>query len=142
MSYPSSLIAADEPPAFTLTRREGRSRFVIVVDEDIDVSDLQELIWAMLTRSDPATSIDIIRGAEFQARHILFGRAATAVTVAASCSGSCSDVMSTATPNRSRVVHDAAHANNSNGAMSGAWPMTCSSVQPPSNPSSSSTRSS
>ena len=32
MSYSSSLIAADEPPAFTLTRREGRSRFVIVVD--------------------------------------------------------------------------------------------------------------
>ena len=38
-------------------------RYVIVVDEDIDVSDLQELIWAMLTRSDPATSIDIIRNA-------------------------------------------------------------------------------
>ena len=32
MSYSSSLIAADEPPAFTLTRRGGRSRFVIVVD--------------------------------------------------------------------------------------------------------------
>ena len=38
-------------------------RYVIVVDDDIDVSDLQELIWAMLTRSDPATSIDIIRNA-------------------------------------------------------------------------------
>ena len=38
-------------------------RYVIVVDDDIDVSDLQELIWAMLTRSDPATSIDIIRHA-------------------------------------------------------------------------------
>jgi 3-polyprenyl-4-hydroxybenzoate decarboxylase len=36
---------------------------VIVVDEDIDVSNLDELIWAMLTRSDPATSIDIITGA-------------------------------------------------------------------------------
>jgi 4-hydroxy-3-polyprenylbenzoate decarboxylase len=38
-------------------------KYVIVVDEDIDVSNLDELIWAMLTRSDPATSIDIIRGA-------------------------------------------------------------------------------
>jgi UbiD family decarboxylase len=38
-------------------------RYVIVVDDDIDVSNLEELIWAMLTRSDPATSIDIIRGA-------------------------------------------------------------------------------
>ncbi len=35
-------------------------KYVIVVDEDIDVSNLEELIWAMITRSDPATSIDII----------------------------------------------------------------------------------
>jgi UbiD family decarboxylase len=38
-------------------------RYVIVVDDDIDVSNLEELIWAVLTRSDPATSIDIIRNA-------------------------------------------------------------------------------
>src|SRR5436190_19510456 len=38
-------------------------RYTIVVDDDIDVSDLQEVMWALLTRSDPATSIDIIRGA-------------------------------------------------------------------------------
>jgi len=38
-------------------------RYVIVVDDDIDVSDLQELVWALLTRSDPASSIDIIRNA-------------------------------------------------------------------------------
>ena len=38
-------------------------KYVIVVDDDIDVSDLDELIWAMLTRSDPATSIDIIKNA-------------------------------------------------------------------------------
>ena len=37
-------------------------RYVIVTDEDIDVSDLEELTWAMITRSDPATSIDIIKG--------------------------------------------------------------------------------
>jgi 4-hydroxy-3-polyprenylbenzoate decarboxylase len=38
-------------------------RYVIVVDDDIDVSNLEEVIWALLTRSDPATSIDLIRGA-------------------------------------------------------------------------------
>ena len=38
-------------------------KYVIVVDEDIDVSDLEELTWAMLTRSDPATSIDIVHNA-------------------------------------------------------------------------------
>ncbi len=38
-------------------------KYVIVVDDDIDVSNLEELIWAMLTRSDPATSIDIITNA-------------------------------------------------------------------------------
>jgi UbiD family decarboxylase len=38
-------------------------KYVIVTDEDVNVADLEELIWAMLTRSDPATSIDIIRNA-------------------------------------------------------------------------------
>jgi len=38
-------------------------KYVIVVDEDIDVSNLDDLIWAMLTRSDPATSIDIVHNA-------------------------------------------------------------------------------
>ena len=37
-------------------------KYVIVTDEDIDVSDLEQLIWAMLTRSDPA-EIDIVRNA-------------------------------------------------------------------------------
>jgi 4-hydroxy-3-polyprenylbenzoate decarboxylase len=38
-------------------------KYVIVVDDDVDVSNLEELTWAMITRSDPATSIDIIHGA-------------------------------------------------------------------------------
>jgi len=37
------------------------SRYSVVVDEDIDPSNLQEVIWAVATRSDPATSIDIIQ---------------------------------------------------------------------------------
>jgi 4-hydroxy-3-polyprenylbenzoate decarboxylase len=38
-------------------------RYVVVVDDDIDVSDLEELMWAVVSRSDPATSIDIIKNA-------------------------------------------------------------------------------
>jgi UbiD family decarboxylase len=37
------------------------SRYSVVVDEDIDPSNLHEVIWAIATRSDPATSIDIIQ---------------------------------------------------------------------------------
>src|SRR5262252_1558786 len=35
-------------------------RYTIVVDEDVDPSNLEEVIWAVCTRSDPATSIDLI----------------------------------------------------------------------------------
>jgi len=36
-------------------------RYVIVVDEDIDPTNTQEVLWALATRSDPATGIDIQR---------------------------------------------------------------------------------
>lgn len=38
-------------------------RWVIVVDEDIDPSNLQEVLWAMQTRVDPATDIRTVDGA-------------------------------------------------------------------------------
>lgn len=38
-------------------------RYTVVVDDDIDVSNLEEVIWAMATRSDPVNSIDFIRRA-------------------------------------------------------------------------------
>jgi 4-hydroxy-3-polyprenylbenzoate decarboxylase len=38
-------------------------KYVIVVDDDIDVSNMDELLWALCTRSDPASSIDIINTA-------------------------------------------------------------------------------
>ena len=38
------------------------NRWVIVTDDDIDVTNLEEVIWAALTRADPATSIDLITG--------------------------------------------------------------------------------
>jgi UbiD family decarboxylase len=37
------------------------SRYAVVVDDDIDPSNLQEVMWAVATRTDPAVDIDIIR---------------------------------------------------------------------------------
>ena len=36
-------------------------RYVVVVDDDIDVADLNDVLWAMCTRCNPADSIDILR---------------------------------------------------------------------------------
>ncbi len=36
-------------------------RYVIVVDEDIDPTNIQDVLWALCTRSDPEKDIDIIR---------------------------------------------------------------------------------
>ncbi|MGH7854387.1 MAG: UbiD family decarboxylase [Candidatus Binatia bacterium] len=36
-------------------------RYVVVVDDDIDITDTNEVLWAIATRSDPATSVDILR---------------------------------------------------------------------------------
>ena len=38
-------------------------RFVIVVDDDIDPSNIDDVLWALATRSDPASSINIITDA-------------------------------------------------------------------------------
>lgn len=37
------------------------NRYSIVVDDDIDPSNLDDVIWALSTRTDPATDIDILR---------------------------------------------------------------------------------
>ena len=37
------------------------SRYSVVVDEDIDPSNLQEVMWAIATRTDPEIDIDIIK---------------------------------------------------------------------------------
>ncbi|MFQ5852280.1 MAG: hypothetical protein ACE5JU_17075, partial [Candidatus Binatia bacterium] len=36
-------------------------RYAVVVDDDIDVTSLDEVVWAICTRSDPASSIDVLR---------------------------------------------------------------------------------
>ncbi len=37
------------------------NRYVVVVDEDIDYMNLEEVVWALCTRVDPATDIEIMR---------------------------------------------------------------------------------
>ena len=36
-------------------------RYTVVVDEDIDPSNLEEVMWAVTTRSDPEQDIEILR---------------------------------------------------------------------------------
>src|SRR6266508_6770875 len=36
-------------------------RYVIVVDDDIDPTNLEEVMWAVSTRSDPAEDIEIMK---------------------------------------------------------------------------------
>jgi UbiD family decarboxylase len=38
-------------------------RFVLVVDDDIDVANIDDVLWALCTRCNPADSIDILRRA-------------------------------------------------------------------------------
>jgi UbiD family decarboxylase len=47
--------------AMTSAAGSSMGRYVIVVDEDVDVADLEEVIWVVSTRTDPATSIQIVR---------------------------------------------------------------------------------
>jgi UbiD family decarboxylase len=39
----------------------GWGRYIIVVDDDIDPTNLEDVVWALSTRSDPATSTDFIQ---------------------------------------------------------------------------------
>jgi len=41
--------------------RDGR--YVVIVDEDIDPTNMKEVLWAMETRVDPATDIELMEGA-------------------------------------------------------------------------------
>lgn len=38
------------------------AKYIVVVDDDIDPSDIREVLWAISSRTDPEVSIDIIRG--------------------------------------------------------------------------------
>ena len=48
--------------AATAAAGASMGRYVVVVDEDVDVTDLEEVIWAMSTRTDPVRSVQVIDG--------------------------------------------------------------------------------
>ncbi len=48
--------------AFSLPYTATMMNGVIIVDEDIDPSNIKEVLWAMQTRVDPKTDIDLIKG--------------------------------------------------------------------------------
>lgn len=48
--------------ALSIHQTGFNNRFVIIVDEDIDPSDPQQVLWALATRCDPENQIDIIKG--------------------------------------------------------------------------------
>jgi UbiD family decarboxylase len=54
-SRQAGMLASQIPPSAYV------GRFIIVVDDDIDPSNLGEVIWAMGTRCDPAQDIEITR---------------------------------------------------------------------------------
>ncbi|HME44483.1 MAG TPA: UbiD family decarboxylase [Syntrophorhabdales bacterium] len=54
-SRQAGMLASQIPPSAYI------GRFIIVVDDDIDPSNLEEVIWAMGTRCDPAQDIEITR---------------------------------------------------------------------------------
>lgn len=47
--------------ASQLARGGNMNRYTIVVDEDIDPTNVNDVMWALCTRSDPEKDIDIIR---------------------------------------------------------------------------------
>ena len=38
-------------------------RLVVVVDDDVDPSDLNDVMWAITTRCEPSEQVDIVRNA-------------------------------------------------------------------------------
>ncbi len=48
--------------ALSCAAANRNGRYVVVVDEDIDPTNVKEVLWAMMTRVDPPTNIDIIDG--------------------------------------------------------------------------------
>ena len=38
------------------------SKYIVVCDDDVDVTNLDHMLWAMITRTDPVESIQFIKG--------------------------------------------------------------------------------
>jgi UbiD family decarboxylase len=48
--------------AISLPAGSRMGRFTVVVDEDIDANDRDEVMWAMVTRCDPAEDLQVVEG--------------------------------------------------------------------------------
>lgn len=46
--------------ALSASASARHGRYVVVVDDDIDPTNLKEVLWAMMTRVDPASNIEIV----------------------------------------------------------------------------------
>src|SRR4029453_4334700 len=44
-------------------RHGDMKTYYVTVDDDIDPTSLDEVMWAMCTRVDPTTAVDVVRGA-------------------------------------------------------------------------------
>lgn len=42
-------------------RSGGMERFFVVVDSDIDITDINHVLWAIFTRVDPSRSLQVLR---------------------------------------------------------------------------------
>lgn len=60
--YPGHAKQAAMVAAGAYTGAYKLGKFIIIVDDDIDPSNMSEVLWALATRCDPETSIDIIGG--------------------------------------------------------------------------------
>jgi 4-hydroxy-3-polyprenylbenzoate decarboxylase len=47
-------------------------KWTVVVDDDVDCSDMDQVLWAMGTRFDPVTDIDIVQKAWSSGRDPMF----------------------------------------------------------------------
>lgn len=66
--YPGHAMQAGHIASHCQTGVDG-NRWVIVTDDDIDVTNLEELIWAALTRAEPGVSIDLVTGGKAAQSH-------------------------------------------------------------------------
>jgi len=60
--YPGHAKQAARVAAQVGITARSMGRYTIVVDDDIDVADMDEVLWAMCTRVDPDRDIEVLRG--------------------------------------------------------------------------------
>ena len=55
--------ATPSAPALIAAANSYMGRLVVVVDDDVDPSNLNDVMWAITTRCEPSEQIDIVRSA-------------------------------------------------------------------------------